>query len=155
MDCFSRASELKPDNPDALGYLAVSCYETGDYKKSLDSAVKALELKPDETWIVGYALLSSALSRHTDKAIEYMEKISSLDPSGNELSRVLYNLNNFLKKNPSREDLEVIKSRLQNSFKTMKQCRYPEFVEWYMNKLVYADLLRNSLLTHAQKHACI
>ncbi|NLP01405.1 MAG: tetratricopeptide repeat protein [Fibrobacter sp.] len=115
MDCFSRASELKPDNPDALGYLAVSCYETGDYKKSLDSAIKALELKPDETWIMGYALLSSALSRHTDKAIEYMEKISSLDPSGNELSRVLYNLNNFLKKNPSREDLEVIKSRLQES----------------------------------------
>ncbi len=115
IESFTTAIEIKPDSQTASGYLAVSCYEAGEYQKSLDAAARALELSPDQLWITGYALLSAAMTGNSAKAFEYIESLSASDPSGNELNRALYILNESIEKNPSREDLNEIKAKLEEA----------------------------------------
>lgn len=97
---------------------SIAYFASRSYSKAFDAGMKAYELKPDSSWIIGNVLLAAHCKGDTQRVEELTEELLSLDATGEEISRTIYQLKNILRKHPGIENTDIVIDKLVNSGKT-------------------------------------
>ncbi len=113
-----KAYELDPNNSQALLYVGLYYFETGDFQQGIDMIIKSLEVEPDKAdpqiylvWANIYEFIDSI-----DLALEYYQQALKLKPFGVE---ILFELSNLLRQEKQYEEALVYAQRIAKVDRTL------------------------------------